>query len=177
MWNYSVETNRWKPCSRSALAEWHLLLCLRQKQFIKPHRNIGPNNFKSQILNFKMLPAKVYTQLWNFKFEISNNILSVVGVLADHQIWLTLTISRSRSAPAEWHLFICLRQKQFIKTHRNIGTKNFKSQIVNCKIPTAKVYTQLWNFKFEIWNNSSCFNSSRNYVYKYDRLIMKIIFV
>jgi hypothetical protein len=33
------------------------------KEFIKTHRNIGPNNFKSQILNFKMRTAKDYTQL------------------------------------------------------------------------------------------------------------------
>ena len=56
--------------NHTSSAEWHVLLCLRQKLFVK---HIGSNNFKSQILNFKMTAASVHPQLWNLKFTIWNH--------------------------------------------------------------------------------------------------------
>jgi len=38
----------------------------------QPPTLIGPNNFKSQILKFKMPTAKAYTQLWNLKELFGN---------------------------------------------------------------------------------------------------------
>jgi len=63
--------------------------------------------------------------------ELGLGFLSVVGVLA----------AAARLQPSGTYCFAS--GKRVIETNRNIGVNNFKSQIVNFKMPTAKGYTQL----------------------------------